>query len=79
MALNDLVEAADKVGLSSLIGVRVAAARSSAIIFQLPCDLHIMFCDILLCQVDKVCERSVNGWRPRLGGRYRKAKRTPGR
>lgn len=49
MALNDLVEDADKVGLSSLIGVRVAVARSSAIIFQSLCDLHIMFYDILLC------------------------------
>lgn len=79
MALNDLVDTAEKAGLSSQIGVRVAAARSSAIMFQLLCDLHIIFRDILLCQLDKVREGMVNGWIPRLAWRYNMAKKEPGR
>lgn len=70
MALNDLEEDADKAGLSSPIGVRVAAARSSAIMFQL-----------LVCCISYSVTLWAASWRgyvkegiPRLAGRCSMAK-----
>jgi len=48
IALIDFVDSADKVGLSSAIGVRAVAVRRSAIEVQSVIDSHIMLPDILL-------------------------------